>query len=418
MTGFLIVAALMLIAALLFVLPTLLRKPQNVAVHVQREALNLDVLRDQLHELDADRERGLIDDIGYDSARKELERRVAEETRPAQSTIPASVRKPWTAIVVALLIPTVAAGLYLLVGNPQGLNPAKPVDDAQQITPDQVNAMVDKLARHLKETPGDARGWQLISRAYVSLGRFTEATDAYSHLLKLIPQDADVLADYADTLGMANNRSLQGEPEKVINQALAIDPRNVKALALSGGAAFERKDFPTAVTQWRKIMKLVPPNSDIARSVASSINEAFARAGNVPMPAADAADTVDNKLAKSVEPALATQVSGKVDIDPALRAQAKDTDTVFIFARAVNGPPIPLAVLRKKVKDLPVSFTLDDSMSMMPSAKLSGASQIVVGARVSKSGDPMPQTGDLEGSSGTVTPGAKDLKIVIDTQRK
>jgi cytochrome c-type biogenesis protein CcmH len=420
MTGFLIVAALMLVAALGFVLPPLLRKPQSAGVHVQRDILNLDVLRDQLRELDADREQGLIDDAGYDSAKKELERRVAEETRPEQQANPAApTRKPWMAIAAAVMVPAIATGLYLLVGNPQGMDPSKLVaDNQQQLTPDQVNAMVDKLARHLKEAPDDLRGWQLISRAYVSLGRFPEAADAYSHLVKLMPQDADVLVDYADALAMANNRSVQGEPEKLINQALEIDPKNVKALALSGGAAFERKDYPRAVTQWRKIMKLVPPTSEIARTVAASINEAFAQAGNMPMPAADATDDKPSKPTASSETSTAAQVSGTVDIDPSLRAQAKDSDTVFIFAKAVQGPPMPLAVLRKQVKDLPVTFTLDDSMSMMPSAKLSGFAQVVVGARVSKSGDPMPQVGDLEGLSGTVKPGAKGVKIVINTQHK
>lgn len=417
MTGFLIVAALMLAAALGFVLPPLLRKPQNASAHVQRDVLNLDVLRDQLRELDADREQGLIDEAGYDSAKKELERRAAEETRPEQQANPATTRKPWMAIVAAVLVPCIAASLYLFMGNPQALDPSKLVaaDNQQQPTPEQVNAMVDKLAKHLRESPDDLRGWQLISRAYVSLGRFPEAADAYSHLVKLMPQSADVLVDYADALGMANNRKLEGEPEKLINQALEIDPKNVKALALSGGVAFERKDYPTAVTQWRKIMKLVPPTSDIARTVAASINEAFAQAGNMPMPAADAGD---DQLTKTASSPAAAQVSGTVDIAPSLRTQAKDTDTVFIFARAVDGPPMPLAVLRKQVKDLPTNFTLDDSMSMMPSAKLSGYTQVVVGARVSKSGDPMPQAGDLEGLSAAVKPGAKNLKIVIDTQHK
>ena len=412
-------AALMLAAALGFVLPPLLRKQPDSAVHVQREALNLDVLRDQLRELEADHAQGLIDRAGFDSARKELERRAAEETKPEQHANATSVRKPWMAIVAVAVVPVLAIGLYVLLGNPQGLNPANvTAENQQQPTPEQINAMVDKLAQHLKETPDDLRGWQLLTRAYIGLGRYQEAAGGYSHLVKLMPENADLLADYADAASMANNHSMQGEPEKLINRALEIDPKNVKALALSGGAAFERKDYPAAVTQWRKIMKLVPPTSDLARSVAASINEAFAQAGNMPMPAADDAPAGGAVNAAAAASQQGAQVSGVVDIDPALRTQIKDTDTVFVFARATEGPRMPLAVLRKQAKDLPISFTLDDSMSMMSAMKLSGFKQVVVGARVSKSGNPMAEAGDLEGLSATVQPGAKNLKIVINTQHK
>lgn len=410
----------MLATALAFILPPLLRKQQHAGHHVQRDVLNLDVLRDQLRELDKDRAEGLIDSTGYDSARKELERRVAEETHPDKQVAVAQPRKPLAAILLAFLLPGIAIALYLLVGNPLGLDPAKVAAESQQkITPEQVNTILTKIERHLKEAPDDIQGWQLLARSYTALGRYSEAANAYSHLAKLVPNNADLLAVYANTLAMGQgaNRSMQGEPEKLINQALDIDPKNVKALALSGEAAFERSDFATAVTQWRKIMQLVPANSDIARSVGASINEALARSGNAAIPpvAGNTSGATDKSSAPS---ATGAEVSGSVEIDPALRSQVSDTDSVFIFARAVDGPRFPLAVLRKQVKDLPIKFTLDDSMSMMPSAKLSGFNQVIVGARISKTGSATPEAGDLEGLTATVQPGAKNLKIVINSQRK
>jgi cytochrome c-type biogenesis protein CcmH len=306
--------------------------------------------------------------------------------------------------------------LYWMLGNPAGFDPSRvTASQEQQITPEKINEMVAKLARHLKEKPDDIEGWNMMVRSATALGHFADAADAYSHLVKLVPPNAGLLADYADTLGMANNRNLQGEPEKLIDQALDIDPQNIKALALSGGAHYERHDYAGAVTQWRKIMQLVPPNSDAARSVASSILEATSQAGGAVAPA----PTVANSTSPSVTPgAVHAQVSGTVELDPTLRSQVGDTDSVFIYARAVDGPRFPLAVLRKQVKDLPVTFTLDDSMSMMANAKLSGFDKVVVGARISKSGSATPSAGDLEGISAPVKPGAKNLTIKIDTLHK
>jgi cytochrome c-type biogenesis protein CcmH len=428
MTVFLIVAVLMVATALFFVLPPLLRKQQSGS-HAQRDVLNLEVLRDQLRELDVDRKEGVIDDTGYDSARKELEQRVAEDVRPGVSTISGS-GKPWPAIVLSVVLPVMAVALYLMLGNPKGFDLSKIVVSTntgtaqENITPEKINAMVDKLARHLKEAPDDIEGWNMMARSSTALGRYADASDAYSHLIKLVPPNAELLADYADALAMATNKSLQGEPEKLINRALELEPKNIKALALAGGAAYERNDYAAAVAQWRKIMLLVRPNSDIARSVGSSINEALSRAGT-PATGANAgaanagnSANADSATSSASATAISKEISGTVALDPSLRSKVSDADTVFIFARAVDGPRFPLAVLRKQVKDLPTAFALDDSMGMMPNVKLSDFSKVVVGARISKSGSATPSAGDLEGLTDPVQPGVKNLKISINSQRQ
>jgi len=422
MTVFLIVAAVMLATALFFILPTLLRKQQNDGAHAQRDVLNLEVLRDQLRELDVDRAEGAIDNAGYDSSRKELEQRVVEDVRPSVKTVTSTGGKPWSAIILAVSMPAAAIVLYFFLGHPLGLDPSKVAasNPQQDVTPEQINAMVDKLARHLKEAPDDIEGWNMAARTYSALGRFAEAADAYSHLVKLVPPNANLLVNYAYASGMANHQSLQGDPEKLILQALEVDPKNIKALNLAGAAAYERHDYAAAVIQWRKIMQLVPPTSDVARNVGSSINDALSLAGTPVPAAADAANASAPAAAGNAAsaPAANAEVSGTVELDPALRSQVSDTDTVFIFARAIDGPRFPLAVLRKQVKDLPTTFTLDDSMSMMPNVKLSGFAQVVVGARISKSGSATPSAGDLEGVIEPVKPGAKNLKIKINSQRK
>ncbi len=413
MTVFLIIATLLLAGALLFILPTLLRKAAVVNPHALRDEVNLSVLRDQLHELDADLATGTINASAHESARHELERRVAEDVQPATAGMGAATDKRWTAGVVSLSVPLVAISLYLVLGSPAGLDPAQvvaPKEQAHGLSQEQIVSMIATLAQRLQNEPDNAQGWSMLARSYTALGRFGEAADAYARLVKLTPGNAAVLADYADTLAMSLNRSLQGEPEKVIAQALAADPKNVKALSLSGSAAFERRDYQGAVTQWKKILVLVPPESDMALSTQNSIRQAQEQA-SVPR----AAPVAGSRAAAA--PA-GTEVAGTVELDAALRSQVADTDSVFIFARAAEGPRFPLAVLRKQVKDLPASFVLDDSMSMLPNAKLSGFTMLVVGARISKSGSATPSAGDFEGVTEPVRPGTKGLKIRINSQRK
>jgi cytochrome c-type biogenesis protein CcmH len=254
----------------------------------------------------------------------------------------------------------------------------------------------------------------MLARSYNALGRFPEAVNAYVHLLKLVPDNADLLADFADTLAMTLNKSLLGEPEKLIVRALMIDPNNLKALSLSGSAAFERRDYQAAVKQWQKILFLVPSDSETARSTLNNVGEAQAMMG---VPTVQAIPEAVASPAKTKSSA-AVEVSGRVELDAGLRSQVSENDTVFIFARAAEGPRFPLVVLRKQVKDLPLNFVLDNSMSVVPNVNLSTYPMVQLGARISKSGNATPSPGDLEGLSEVVHTGVKNVKIKINTQRK
>jgi cytochrome c-type biogenesis protein CcmH len=218
------------------------------------------------------------------------------------------------------------------------------------------------------------------------------------------PRDAQLLADFADALAMARGQSLQGEPEKLVLRALQIEPTNLKALALAGTAQYERKDFKGAANTWRRMLPLVPPDSDDARAIQSNVDEALAMAGAAKSPAT-------RRAPAGAGPAL----RGEVRLSEKLKNQASPDDTVFIFARAAEGPPMPLAVLRKRVRDLPVTFALDDSMAMAPQARLSGFPRVVVSARVSKSGQATAQPGDLQGASAAVANDASGVRVVIDS---
>lgn len=427
MTVFLIVAVLMTAAALAFIIPTLFRKQKTSDSQIQRDQVNLAVLRDQLRELDRDLASGTIDTNAYDSARRELEQRVAEDVRPNLPVHIPTSRGSAQSIAVAVAVMIGATLLYAYLGKPTGLDPAQVIatnESPPNLAPNDANAAIEQLAQLLKTQPENTEGWTMLARSLNAMGRYADASRAYKNLTTLVPNNAQLLTEYAGTVAMAQGESLQGEPERILARALAADPGNTKALSLSGSAAFERGDYDAAITLWKKVLALAPANSEIVQVANANIKEglAAAAAGNRPILAV--APVASQEIAQPVvekssvtATTQATQVAGTVELDPALRSEVKDTDTVFVFARASDGPRFPLAVLRKQVKDLPFSFVLDDSMSMTPDAKLSGFSSLVVSARISKSGNATPDVGDLEGSVSSVRPGAKDLKVRIRSRR-
>ena len=216
-----------------------------------------------------------------------------------------------------------------------------------------------------------------------------------------------LLADYADALAIKNNRSLAGEPMKMVERALKIDGKNLKALSLAGTNAFEKKDYAGAVKYWSAVVKIGPASNPLVEQVLPSLAEARELAGLPP-------DTSMTKPPGPVGPGAAGKtVAGVVSLAPALAKEARPDDTVFIFARAAEGSPMPVAILRKKVKDLPIQFTLDDTMAMSPTSVLSEAGFVTVGARVSKSGNAMPEKGDFAGQTGRVAVGSGNLVIEI-----
>lgn len=401
MTAFVLIAVAMVCVALAWVLvPLLVRRSRPGP---STEAANLAILRDQLAELEADVARGLLPRERYDQARAELERRVLEEAQ-AQGA-PGGAAQPqgaWAAVALAGAIPIGAVALYLAIGTPSALSPA--ADSRHAITPEKVEEMVTRLAARLESSPDDPEGWRILARTYSVMGRYPEAVRAYERAVPLVPGDPDLLSDYADALAMTQGRSLEGKPLELVERALAIDPDHWKALALAGTAAFDRKEYARAISYWERLRKSLPPESEMERSVEASIAEARALSGAKAPP----------KAAKA--PAAAPgKVTGRVSLAQGLAARAAPTDTVFIFARAAGGPPVPLAVLRRQVRDLPLEFALDDSMAMAPNMKLSGFAEVVIGARISRSGGATPQSGDLQGLSKPVKVGTTGIAVLIDT---
>jgi cytochrome c-type biogenesis protein CcmH len=391
MTGFWISgAALATLALVLLLRPLLFRRR---AAPLSRRDANLSIYRDELRELDADLAEGKLTAADHARSRAELEARLLADVAAPEAEVPAS-RPVGRRLVLGLIgvVPLFAAALYLAVGNPEAVAPRS---DPHAFDPQQLTSLVERLAGRMRENPDDAEGWRLLGRSYAALGRFPESLDAYAKAVERKPRDADLLADMADVLATTRSERLQGEPEKLVLRALEIDAQNLKALALAGTAAFDRKDFKTAVRYWERMLSLVPPESEDARQIRGSIEEARALGG---------------------APAAAAQrpLKGRVSISGKLKDQVTADDTVFIFARAAAGPPMPLAVKRARVRDLPIEFALDDSMAMAPGMNLSAHARVVVGARISKGGQPTAQPGDLQGVSAPVANDAQGVNVVID----
>jgi cytochrome c-type biogenesis protein CcmH len=405
-TAFWVIAVLLAAGALVFVLPPLLRR-RRTAPGAAQDATNVAVYRDQLRELEADLAVGTLARDQYDEARRELEARLLDDVRSSGTGARAAKPGRMAAVAAGIAIPLVSILLYLAVGTPNALLPQPAGGEGHGITRQQIEGMVDRLTARLTENPDDATGWAMLGRTYAVIDRYPEAVSAYANAVKRSPPDAQLLADYADALAMTQGRRLQGEPERIIAQALKVDPKNVKALALAGTVAFEKMDFKGAIAQWRKILEVVPPDSDMADSIRDSIADAEKLAGGtakaqpVPKPAAASAPGA---------------VSGTVRLAPALAAKVAPADTVFVFARPADGPRMPLAVIRKQVRELPAAFTLDDTMAMAAGMKLSDHPRVIVGARISKSGSPTPQPGDLEGLSAPVKAGDTGVTVVIGTE--
>ncbi len=395
-------AAVVLAAAAIgwLLLPLARRGPREARIELP--ASNLAILRDQLAELDRDLAQGAISAEHHAQARSEIERRALEEGGAVTAAGDAPrARRGVRATLLALgaAIPVLAAVLYLALGNPQSILRATPGGDREEAGAERVGAMLAELAAGADRYPDEARGWAVLGRLYSVLGRHQESAAAYARLADLVKNDADVFADYAFALAQSQGRRADDKVRELVERALALDPGHLKALVMAGGAATQRGDHAAALRYWEAVQRQVAPDSQLGRAVASGIADArkAAAAGGTKQPAGAAAS-----------------VSGTVRLIPALAARVAPEDTVFVSARAVKGPAMPLAVLRRRAADLPFAFTLDDAQAMMPEMKLSDYPEVTIAARVSKSGSATRQKGDLEGGGRNVRVGASGIELLID----
>lgn len=423
--------AAMLVIALAFVVPPLLGQPRTQGP--EQNALNVVLHRKRLAELEADLAAGALNPTQFAQAREDLERELLQElaTPSAAATAPASAGAGRaSAVIVAVLVPVLALGLYYKLGSwrmlEQGAAPASTsagsgadaaaADAMSSGNTPSVDAMVTRLEQKLENNPNHRDGWLMLGRSYVYMNRYADAVRAYAQAESLTtPADAQLYAEYAEAMALANGDSLAGEPERLIEKALATQPDHPHALWLAGLSAFQKADYATAVRHWATLQTLTPPDTEQGRMLADYLAQARAGTPVEEIVAPRTATTPANDNAPAADAArIGAALKVHVALDAALATRAAAEDTVFIFARAAHGPPMPLAIVRLQVKDLPADVILDDSLAMMPTMKLSDYAEVVVGARVSKLGNALPASGDLQSLSAPLKPrNAPPVNITI-----
>lgn len=409
MLGFWAILAVFIIIAFAFLLPPLLRNRDTSGI-VARKDLTVTVYQDQFAELENDLKNEVISQDQYDQAKVDLEKNLLEDMGKAdelddlEKVAPSPLSNKIAAVIIVACMPIASITLYNAWGSgAAAIDPESvPVAVKNEQHKDDIEGMVNTLLARLQQDPADGEGWYMLGKTYQFLKKYPEAVNAFEKSLPLGgSQNADVLASYADAIAMASNRVLTDKAVSVLKQALEIDPRHVKSLWLVGTSAYQEKNYPEALKYWERLVKVLPAGSDEEKQITANIGEVRSLMGMPPM-ANITPSTAAGSVAEGASVVSDARIQGTVSLGGAVASQASPEDTVFVFARAASGPRMPLAIVRKQVKDIPFDFTLDDSLAMNPSMKLSSVPKVIVGARVSKSGNAIPQPGDLEGMSSVL----------------
>jgi cytochrome c-type biogenesis protein CcmH len=414
---FLLLVVVLLIAAYLIILPPLWRTQAiEDAGFDERNTL---IARHRLSELKEQLQSGGLSQALYDEQLAELKQALGDDLGIESHVTTVQTQGRWMVYVLALGIPLLSGLLYLKLGAPQAIDHVEEVAVVGSSAPDSeaINKMVEGLAAKMKANPNDGEGWLMLGRSYKVLQQYPKAVEAFANAHRLLGDKPDVMLMYADALAFANNEKIDGKAAELVFKALAQEPDNLNGLWLGGMSKAQAGDFMGAMLLWKKLESLLPAGSDAQKET----QELLAKIASQ-MPKDAVVPQVDSvQQASNSQATVTTEVSVKaaVSLDASLKQSVEPNDTVFIYAQALSGPKMPLAIVRKQVSDLPLSVTLDDSTAMMPRMKLSNFKNVKLMARISKSGNAMPQAGDLIGTVEEVTLADKKLnKIVINNKVK
>jgi len=378
---FWLIIAVLVALALLVLLPPLFKlTPLRTADGEQR---NTSIARQQLAELKLQLQNGVLSQDQYDGQYRELQLTLLDDLEGPAVVAANPKTGRWVVPLIALGLPLMSLFLYGMLGEPQALAKEELVRSNQK-TADNVANMVNQLLERLKKQPDDLEGWMMLGRSYIYMQQYQNAADVFAELNKRKPNDPAVMLHYADALAMARNGQMAGEPAELVFQALKLLPEDHTALWLAGMAKAEAGDFAQAIGYWQKLSGLLPADNESQQQLQKMIQMAEAEQQK-PQGAASSAGSVDIQV--------------KVVMDDALKTKVEPQHTVFIYAQAISGPKMPLAIIRKQVSDLPASVVLNDSVAMQPQTHLADLKQLRIVARISKTGNAMSQPGDLLGTA-------------------
>jgi cytochrome c-type biogenesis protein CcmH len=397
---FILIAACLLLVAGLFILPPLWRTQTITAAAMDER--NVTIAKQHLAELSEQLQTGTLSQAQYDEQRAELELALSDDLS-IENPIAANTQGRWMSFVLMGLIPLLAVMLYAGLGNFNAINPAPEMlaskKDPQQ---DAIIQMVEGLAQKMQANPNNAEGWMMLGKSYKHLDQYDKAVNAYEHAYKLLGDKTDVMLEYAEALSFANDELVTGKSADLVFKVLAKEPNNPNALWLAGMAKAQAGEFMAAKKLWTQLADSLPKGSEAlqeTQDLLTKLDAKIAEATGQPVEAPPVTKPETAPSAAVGDIAVIAQVS----LAPELLAKTSPTDTVFIYAQAATGSPMPLAIVKKQVSDLPLSVTLTDSLAMTPAMKLSNFPEVKLLARVSKSGNAMKQAGDLIGLIGNVS---------------
>lgn len=395
MTAFWLASAVLLLAALAFLLIPLLRG-RRAQAEEDRTALNVALYQERIAELDAQHAAGSLDAAQLEAGRAEAARELLADAEQAEGTRRALGR--WLPLAMALLVPAAGLGLYLHWGASDALK----LREQLAVAPQNMDEVIARLEETVRLQPDQAEAWYFLGRSYMSQQRPKDAAPAFARAVELAGRQPELLGQWAQALYFAEGQKFTEQVRSLGEEALRLDPQEVTTLGLLGIAAFEEQRFADAMGYWQRLVAVLEPGDPSRQAIEGGIARAREQliARGEPVPEAPAAP-------------VAVELKVRVSLAPELADKVRPDDTLFVFARAASGPPMPLAAKRLKVADLPVEVSLSDSDAMMPQLKLSGFAEIQLVARISREGSPM--AGEWIGQSAVLkTMDAGEQVLVID----
>jgi cytochrome c-type biogenesis protein CcmH len=421
MSGFLVGALLIVLIAIALVVWPFLRRPASA--DFSRLQLNTAIYRDQLTELERDRSEGSLSEADYAQAQAELQRRMLEDTagesaatQQGEKAAPVPVSRALPIALGAFLLIGGALG-YMVLGTPQAINP--PVQDGHATGDAEIQRMVADMAAKLEKEPENYTGWAMLGRSYKFLNRHAEAVRAYARTGPMLDTSAELLVDYADSLAAAK-QGFTPEVLALLDKALKLEPTNLQGLWLRGTAFYEEGRYEKAITDWALLLKALPADSEEARVIKANIEEArdlqskSGKSGKSGVTEGSPGGT--DKTAASTAAASKASIAGRVEVAANLAAKVPAGATLMVIARPTDGSRMPVGVFIEK-GSLPANFTLDETTAMSPDNPLSKHKELVVEARLSRSGQAMPESGDLYSAPQTVKLGSQNVRLKIDQVR-
>lgn len=370
---FIIIAACLVLLALLFILPPLWRPATQLKAATDER--NIEIAKQRLTELKQQLQAGDLTQAQYDEQRAELELALSDDLTLTTQTLDTTTQGRGLSIFLLVAVPIVAVSLYLLLGNFAAVNPTpEMIAGHSPKLPDAaaIGKMVEGLAEKMKKDPNNAEGWLMLGKSYKHLEQYDKAADAFAKAYALLGDKPDIMLVYAEALAFANQQQINEKSAELIFKALKLAPNNPNALWLAGMAKMQTGEFQDAKVLWTRLTNTMQQGSEEQQAMQELLSN------------------LDKKIAE-----FASGIQVQVSLAAELKADA--SDTVFIYAQAENSK-MPLAIVRKTVQELPTTVVLNDALAMMPENKLSNFKTVKLLARVSKSGNPMPQLGDLLGT--------------------